>query len=142
MVFSLFQRQITYPRDHSGIWSAKFVPHVRLTLANIIEDYVGNSASISHRRIHSRIHSREQCCMFLDCGKISSEFMPFFILNGMCIQDALIPGLLINMEPLAPKKAAMHTEALCPQDIHNSSVLFLQSCLQIFHVEFQIFDKA
>lgn len=142
MVFSLFQHQIIPKRAPQSAAPdlQRVCPSRRAdTLVNVTEGYIGSSASTSHRGIHRR----EQCCVFLDCGKIFSEFMPFIILKGICIQDVLMLAVFIAVEPLASNnKAAMHTEALCPQNICNSSLSSWQSFPSFFHMEYQIFNKA
>lgn len=140
MLFSLFQHQIIYPREYHSQWYliCRVCTSCQAdTLVNKTGDYMGSSARISHRRIHSR----EQCCVFLDRGRAFSEFMPFIIHNKICIQDVLMLAVFITVKPLTSNKAAMYTEALCPQDIHNSSQ-FLQSFPPFFHREYQIFNKA
>lgn len=60
--------------------------------------------------------------MFLDCGKIFSEFMPFIIHQRIYVEDVLMLAALTVVESLASNKVAMQTEARFPQSIHNLSL--------------------
>lgn len=68
--------------------------------------------------------------------------MSFIIHKEIHNQDVHMLAMFLAVEPLASYKAAKHTEALCSQDIHNSSLPFLQSAPPFFQVEYQIFNKA
>lgn len=133
VVFNLFQHQIIYPGEHHSQSDLQCVCISWCTdaLVNGTKVYNRSSAFISHRRIHSREH----CWLFLYCGKIFRELMPFIMQQTLCNQDVLLLAILIVVESLASNKVATPSEAPFPRSIDNLSLSFWHSFPSFFQVD-------